>query len=274
MSETLTTQAPQKLSPTEAIRINLEKMKPQFQMALPSHINVDKFQRTVMTAVQLDQGLLECTPQSLYAACMQAAQQGLLPDRREAAIVKFGDKAQFLPMFAGKMKKARNSGEVATWSLQVVCENDEFDYAFGDEEYIKHKPAKTDRGKVIGAYSIVTMRSGEKSREYMSVEEIEKIRKRSKSADRGPWVTDFEEMAKKTVGGRHSKRLPSSTDFMDKLGIMEEPEPSPELHAEPEHPSVPSQPAPQTSSRLASVVAAQAPAPVVITQADPNDLPL
>jgi len=129
----------------------------------------------------------------------------------------------------------RNSGEISTWSVQAVYENDTFDFCLGDEEHITHKPALANRGKLIAVYSIVTMKDGEKSREVMSVEDVNQIRARSRSGNSGPWQTDFAEMAKKTVVRRHSKRLPLSTDID---GVIKEddelfmPEPAPQAGPE------------------------------------------
>jgi len=195
------------------VRMNIEKMAPEFRRALPAHVSTDKFVRVVLTALNNTPDLLQCNRTSLFGAATRAAQAGLLPDGREGAIVKFGDTAQWMPMVAGIMKTVRNSGEIATWSVQVVKEKDEFDYQLGDDEKIIHRPARTERGQTIGAYSIVTMKSGEKSREFMDRAEIEAIRGRSRSGKIGPWASDWDEMAKKTVIRRHSKRLPMSTDL-------------------------------------------------------------
>lgn len=207
------------LRPIDEVRHTLTRMSPEFKAALPPHVTPEKFVRVTLTAIQTaaaqGQDLLECDRTSLYAACMRCAQIGLLADGREAALVKYGNKVQLLPMVEGLMKHVRNSGEIVNISVQVVRENDEFDYELGDNERILHKPAIKDRGDIIGAYSIVTLKGGEKSREWMSIDEIEGIRKRSRSADRGPWVTDYSEMAKKTVFRRHYKRLPKSTDLDD-----------------------------------------------------------
>lgn len=201
------------LKPIDELRGNLTRMNPQFKSALPSHVSVEKFQRVLLTAVQQNEVLLGADRASLYGAAMRAAQDGLLPDGREGAIVTFSGKAQWMPMVAGIMKKVRNSGDISTWSVQVVKENDTFDFQLGDDERIDHKPSLSSRGKTIGAYSIVTMKDGEKSREWMNVDEVEAIRKRSRSGSSGPWVTDYDEMAKKTVVRRHAKRLPMSTDL-------------------------------------------------------------
>lgn len=199
------------------VRNAIEKMAPQFKAALPAHIPVERFVRTTLTAVQTNPRLLDADRRTLFAAATRAAQMGLLPDGREGAIVDFKGQCQFMPMVAGIMKLVRNSGEISIWSVQAVYENDNFDYQLGDDERITHKPAMRNRGHLIGAYSIVTMKDGEKSREFMNIDEIEAIRKRSRSGNSGPWVTDLSEMSKKTVVRRHSKRLPMSTDLDEVL---------------------------------------------------------
>jgi recombination protein RecT len=107
------------------------------------------------------------------------------------------------------------------------------------------------------------MKDGEKSREVMSVEDVNAIRARSRSGNSGPWQTDFSEMAKKTVVRRHSKRLPLSTDIDgairedDELFMPTEtaaPTTAPEAAQAPEAPSASKRP-----SRLQKV-AEQAPA--------------
>jgi len=126
------------------------------------------------------------------------------------------DAVQWMPMIAGIRKKVRNSGEIATWDAHVVHEKDEFEFELGDAPFIKHRPFMGgDRGKVIAAYSVATLKSGEKSREVMDVGQINRIRAMSKSKDKGPWADHYEEMCRKTVARRHSKVLPMSTDLDD-----------------------------------------------------------
>ena len=242
------------------VRSAIERMSPQFKAALPAHVNVDKFVRVTLTAVQTNPNLLEADRRTLFAAATKAAQMGLLPDGREGAIVTFKGQAQWMPMVAGIMKLVRNSGEISTWSVQAVYENDTFDFCLGDEEHITHKPNLSNRGKLIAVYSIVTMKDGEKSREVMSVEDVNQIRARSRSGNSGPWQTDFAEMAKKTVVRRHAKRLPLSTDIDgviredDELFMPPEPAEAPrEAAQEAEKPSAARRP-----SRL-NKVAEQAP---------------
>lgn len=248
------------LTTIDQVRHQLTAMTPQFAAALPKHVSPERFVRVMMTAVQTSPALLNADRRTLFASAMKASQMGLLPDGREGAIVTFKDQAQFMPMVAGIMKMVRNSGEISTWSVQAVYENDAFDFCLGDDEHITHKPALTNRGKLIAVYSIVSMKDGEKSREVMSVEDVNAIRARSRSGNSGPWVTDFAEMSKKTVVRRHAKRLPLSTDIDG--AIREDDELfMPPAETPQEAPQAPQAPAaPKRPSRLQKV-AEQAPAP-------------
>ncbi len=195
-------------------RDQLAQQAGQFSAVLPSHIPVERFQRVVMTAVQNNPKLLEADRRSLWNSAMRAAQDGLLPDGREGAMVLFKNVVQWMPMVAGIRKKVRQSGEIATWDAYVVHAKDAFEFELGDDPFIKHKPSMdADPGKVIAAYSVATLKSGEKSREVMTVAQIEKVRAVSRAKDNGPWVSWYEEMCRKTVIRRHSKSLPMSTDI-------------------------------------------------------------
>src|SRR6516165_174457 len=209
-------------NPVVVLRHEMQGMEAQFKAALPAHIPAERFMRVLMTAIQNNPKLVNVDRRSLWNAAMRAAQDGLLPDGREGAIFDYktkggGSVAQWMPMVQGLRKKVRNSGEIATWDANVVREKDHFEYRLGDDPLIVHVPAlDADPGKVIAAYSIATLKSAEKSREVMTVAEIERVRERSrvKSAD-GPWFTDYAEMCRKTVAKRHSKSLPMSTDLDD-----------------------------------------------------------
>lgn len=203
-------------NPVALARMELDKLEGQFESALPSHIPVERFSRVVMTAIQNNQDLLKADRRSLWNAAMKSAQDGLLPDGREGAIVAYQGQAQWMPMVGGIRKKVRNSGEIATWDVQAVYANDVFEFELGDEPFIKHRPSLKDRGEIIAVYSIATLKSGEKSRDVMGIGEVEKIRSISR-AKNGPWANPifYPEMAKKTVARRHSKVLPMSSDLDD-----------------------------------------------------------
>lgn len=219
------------ITPVEEVKNALRRLEPQFKLALPPHVSPERFVRVIITAVQQTPDLITCDRQSLYGAAMKSAQDGLLPDGREAALVVFnhnvGGKqnpkwekhAQYLPMTAGILKKVRNSGELSAISPHVVYEHDEFAYWIDEKgEHLKHVPKLSgERGKVTHAYAVATTKDGAVYIEVMTFEEIEKVREASRAKDSGPWVSWWGEMARKTVIRRLSKRLPMSTDLEQTL---------------------------------------------------------
>lgn len=195
--------------------------KPEFrdrlQQALPPGVDVDRFVRVTLTAIQQNPKIAEADRQSLYNSAIRAASDGLLPDGREGAFVEFrakdGDgrwiaKVQWMPMVGGIIKRLAGAG--ISIDAQVVYENDEFEQTLGDDAAIHHKAPKlgTPRGKPLGVYAIARLPNSMIMREVMDTEQIEQVRAASKSKDSGPWAAWWTEMARKTVIRRLAKRLP------------------------------------------------------------------
>ncbi len=197
--------------------ISSDIMKKQFALALPKHLTPDRFVRVVLTTINKTPKLATCTKESLLASLMDCSALGLEPDGRKAHLIPYGDKCTLIVDYKGLVDLARRSGDIADIHADTVCANDEFDYAFGSDSKLVHKPNLEDRGSVIAAYSFVRLKDGSSSFEVMNVQEIDAIRKRSKAAQAGPWVTDWNEMAKKTVFRRHSKWLPLSAEFQEAI---------------------------------------------------------
>lgn len=237
-------------NPVAFFKSQLEARARDIQSALPAHISPDKFQRTVMTAAAQNPDLLKADRQSLILACYKAAQDALLPDGREAALVTFntrqkGDdgqwrtvkQVQYMPMVYGLRKKILQSGGVVSLEVNVVyraeVERGTFLYEVGLEPPLRHRPSldlndeEMADDEIVAAYSIATMKDGTKSYEVMRRAEINKVRSVSQTGatgrtdrqnnpipPKGPWVDWFGEMAKKTVMRRHAKTLPMSGDLL------------------------------------------------------------
>ena len=222
------TQTNQTRSPAETFRDQWSKQESEVAVALPPHIPVERFMRVVMTAVSGNPDLMNADRRSLFESAMKAAQDGLLPDGRDGALVIFNakvkednkdvwiKKVQWMPMVGGILKKIRNSGELLSLSAYVVYENDEFQYTLGDEETIVHRPClDSNRGDAKLVYAIAKTKDGGIYREIMTLKDVEKVRAVSKTGKFGPWADWWDEMAKKTVIRRLAKRLPMSSDLDD-----------------------------------------------------------
>ncbi len=206
-----------KISPKDVVLHNIQAMRGHFQQALPPDVSVDQFTRVVLTALQQNPDLMAVDDkQSLYNSCVKAAQDGLLPDNREGALVIFNKKdgngwkkaVQWMPMVNGLVKRAAKSS--ITLDAHVVYSHDQFNYTLGDTPAIQHIPTPftEDRGEAIGVYAIATLEDGTKKREIMSRAEVETVRQASKMANGGPWKDWWSEMARKTVIRRLFKSLP------------------------------------------------------------------
>ncbi len=212
------------LKPVDQLKKTLVSMKEQFSTALPKHISPAKFVRVLQTAVSTNPGLVTANRDSLLASCMRLAEKGLNADGNEAALVLFGDKVTPMVMLGGVLKLARNSGEIKSITSQTVYKNDIFEYWIDvDGEHINHRPSFfSDRGEMIGVYALAQTKDNGIYIEVLTMSDIEKIKKSSRSANSGPWQSWFEQMAKKSALRRLCKRLPSSTDLDQALSDDDE----------------------------------------------------
>lgn len=194
----------------------IQAMEPQIRKALPSVITPERFTRMVLTALSSTPKLQTCTPQSFLGAMMQAAQLGVEPNTPlgQAYLIPYGNVCQFQLGYKGLIDLAYRSGEVSSIQAHEVHENDIFEYEYGLDPKLKHIPAQKDRGNVIMYYAVLKLKNGGVGFEVMSREDVETFaRKKSKAFNNGPWQTDFDEMAKKTVLKKVLKYAPLKTEF-------------------------------------------------------------
>lgn len=217
MTTEIEKKAETKPTPIEQIRGQLNSMSSQFQAVLPANVTPEKFIRVAMTAIQTLPMLLDKNRQSFFAECLKCAQDGLLADGREAALVPFKDRVKYIPMVAGICKRIRNSGGVSTIDSQVVYSLDKYE-SWTDETgvHFKHTKAVGDRGKPVLTYAYAITKEKDVYFEEMSEAEMDEIKKMS-SASNSPWKGPFQdEMRRKSAIRRLAKyRLPSSADVAD-----------------------------------------------------------
>lgn len=194
----------------------IRAMEPEIKKALPSVITPERFTRMVFTALSSNKKLQACTPESFLGAMMQAAQLGVEPNTPigQAYLIPYGNQVQFQLGYKGLIDLAYRSGEVQSIQAHEVHENDTFEYELGLNPKLKHVPAMKDRGSVILYYAVIKLKNGGEGFEVMSREDVDQFaRAKSKTYKNGPWQTDFDEMAKKTVLKKVLKYAPLKSDF-------------------------------------------------------------
>jgi recombination protein RecT len=190
----------------------LNKQSCEFQKVLPSHIKPDKFIRVIFSAVRKNPTLINVDRRSLLSACMDAAEDGLILDGYEAALIVRKGRVSYEPMYHGVLKLAYQTGNIKSMRALVVYENDTFSYSVTDDgEHIEYIPLlKGDRGHPYLTFSQAILHTGGSYIEIMTEQEIQSIRRLSQARE-SPWNGPFvDEMRKKTVLKRMCKMLPYS----------------------------------------------------------------
>lgn len=189
----------------------------QFATALPKHINSDRFVRIAITTIRQNPKLAQCNQESLLGALMVSAQLGLEPGvLGQCYLIPYGRECQFQIGYKGMIELLRRSGQLKDIYAYSVYENDEFEMTYGLNRDLKHKPNLQNKGNFIGCYCVAVLKDDARAFEYMTKEEIEAHGKKfSKTYGNGPWKTDFEAMAHKTVVKKMLKWLPVSVEFLE-----------------------------------------------------------
>jgi recombination protein RecT len=197
----------------------LQKQQGEILKAIPKGLDAQRFVRAALTVFARTPKLLDCDTNSVLAAVMQAAQLGLEldPGMGQAYLVPYGKTCTMITGYQGLVALAMRTPDVKSVIARAVYAKDLFDYELGLNETLKHKPTgEPDKGDLTHCYAVAKLVDKDGMIlvfEVMSKKEIDAIRARSRAKDSGPWVTDYEMMARKTVVRRLSKWLPKATDF-------------------------------------------------------------
>lgn len=222
------------IAPRNDLESLLMSRRSAMEAVLPKHLTPDRLIKIASVAVSRNELLKKCTPLSIVVAVMTAAQLGLdcggalgsaylVPFKRSKKVG--GDRwqtnyeCQLIIGYRGLIDLARRSGHIMSIESRVVYQNDLFDVEYGREGVqLKHKPAlDADPGQMRLVYALATLKDGGHQFELMTRTQIDGIKARSQAKDNGPWVTDYDEMARKTVVKRLCKSLPLSTEFHEAI---------------------------------------------------------
>lgn len=187
--------------------VESDVFKSKLVQALPPDISVDRFTRALLTAWQINPDILGCESNSVYMSVLTAAQQGLMPDGREGAIVKFGERAQFMPMVAGVIKRFAQAG-VMIYADSVYSGDTWRNWNDEKGQHVLHeKGGFGNRGEWIGCYAVAVV-DGQTYIEVADIPELKKIQAASRSGNGGPWKQWPERMGQKSMLHRLGRRVP------------------------------------------------------------------
>jgi recombination protein RecT len=200
------------------LQTQLKRLIPSLDKMLPKHLTSERVIRLAYQAKTTDTKLAQCSDESIVNCVMEAGRLGVEPGVPSGAyLVPFRNKgggweAQLIVSYQGLIEIAYRSGKVAGIWAKKIHEHDEHKIREGSEgTKVHHIPVLTNRGSMIGVYACARMKDSDVVLcEWMSKDDVDAIRKRSKAGNSGPWVTDYEAMALKTVIRRLCKILPKT----------------------------------------------------------------
>lgn len=200
----------------------IKAMEPEIKKALPSVITPERFTRIALSATSNNPELIQCTPISFISALLNAAQLGLEPNTPlgQAYLIPYKNKGklecQFQIGYKGLIDLAYRNGDMQTIQAHTVYSNDEFDFSYGLNGTLVHKPAKENRGEPVYFYGFFKTTNGGYSYNVMSKENMDEYAKNYSKAfgsSFSPWKTNYKSMAKKTVLKQALKYAPIKTDL-------------------------------------------------------------
>jgi recombination protein RecT len=147
-------------------------------------ISVEQFYITCVNAVKKNPKLLNCDPKSLFGAILLSAECGLRPNTEEqhAFIIPYKGEAKFQVGYKGLIEMMYRNPRVKKIYAEAVFEKDEFDYWYGLNPDLKHKPYRgLDKGHLVCVYAICKLDDGETIFTVVEKNELDKIKSFSQS---------------------------------------------------------------------------------------------
>lgn len=211
-------------STQDVFKAQLERSWPRIAAVAPKAMNKERMFQLALSAYNQTPELAKCSTASVLGCLMKCTALGMEPSAVDglgrAYILPFynkktgGTEATFILGYKGMIDLARRSGQLIDISARVVHEGDDFEYEYGLDEKLRHIPstAPIEGRQLTHVYMVAHFKDGGHYIDVMTSDEVEAVRKRSKAANFGPWKTDYEAMAMKSVIRRAFKFMPVSVE--------------------------------------------------------------
>lgn len=191
----------------------LEQKRQEIIKMVPQWVDPDRFMLTAVMAVSKNPDLQLCTPDSFILSVLEAARTGLMVDGKEAAIIRYKNRAELMPMVQGLIRLILRSPGVTKVEARAVYSGDFFGYEYGLTPRLEHRPGPRHDGEIVThAYAIVWRQGAEPTFEVVTREEIELARLTSRAPDSPAWKNWYGEMARKVALKRLAKYVDLSPE--------------------------------------------------------------
>lgn len=194
--------------------------------ALPQDFNRARFVQNCLALLNDDpEKYQKFGSKQLMANLLKGAYLDLNFFSKEAYLVPYGDKLEFMPSYSGQIKLAKKYSirQIKDVYAKVIREGDEFiEEIKNGEPSITFRPKFLNDGAIIGAFAVVVYTDGGMGYDVMSKADIENTRKSSKAKNSPAWTNFYSEMAKKTVLRRLCKHIALDFESTKQRAIFDE----------------------------------------------------
>jgi len=205
----------------------IEQNKDEFAKVIPSNMKLDKILRLGIAAYKRKPQLMACTQDSVAMAIMEATSLGLEIDTpmHQCTIVPVNDyknkckSAELWIEYEGYVALMYRHQKVISIFASEVYMDDEFDFQYGTDSFLKHKPnGNSISEKISFFYCCVKLVGGHIFR-VMTKKQVDNVRDSyskaynyNQSDKNTPWNQDYIAMGKKTVIRAINKFVPKTTE--------------------------------------------------------------
>jgi recombination protein RecT len=202
--------------------------------SIPNHIDFNVALQMFKNLRSKNPALANCTKESLIGAMLTASELGLMPVNQQVYFIPyFNNKKNVMECqlqigYQGMVDLFYRSDRAISVDAKAVREKDTFEYDDGLNPTLTYKPClKGLPGETYGYYAVAKLKDEGIKIVYMTKDEVMIHAKQfCKAIDKngnftGPWGTNFDEMAKKTVLKKLFKVLPKSINLEKALEVDE-----------------------------------------------------
>lgn len=217
----------------QSVATYIQSLTPEIARALPRGMDADRIARVALTVVRTSDiearksgkpqnSLMACSPQSFAGALLTASALGLEPGvNGEAYLVPYKRECQLIIGYQGYAKLFWQNPLARHIDAQAVHELDAFDYAYGTEPFLRHKPAQGERGPITYYYAVASLSTGGSAFVVLTPDEVKKLRG-GKVGTSGNIDDPMRWMERKTALRQLVKTLPRSTMLNAAMSADEE----------------------------------------------------